>query len=68
MFGGGALQVVLTVGAVTVGSALLAGVDVRTGIYAGCLIALSSTAVVLKLAIEQGQDRISRPGRCPWPS
>ena len=54
MFGGGALQVVLTVGAVTVGSALLAGVDVRTGIYTGCLIALSSTAVVLKLLSSKG--------------
>ena len=55
MFGGGALQVVLTVGAVTVGSALLAGVDVRTGIYTGCLIALSSTAVVLKLLSSKGK-------------
>ena len=54
MFGGGALQVVLTVGAVAVGSALLAGVDVRTGIYTGCLIALSSTAVVLKLLSSKG--------------
>jgi monovalent cation:H+ antiporter-2, CPA2 family len=55
MFGGGALQVVLTVGAVTIGSALLAGVDVRTGIYTGCLVALSSTAVVLKLLSSKGK-------------
>ena len=55
MFGGGALQVVLTIGAVTVVSALLAGVDVRTGINTGCLIALSSTAVVLKLLSSKGK-------------
>jgi CPA2 family monovalent cation:H+ antiporter-2 len=48
MIGGGALQVGLTVAAVTV--VLIAfGVDVNTGIYTGCLVALSSTAVVLKL-------------------
>jgi CPA2 family monovalent cation:H+ antiporter-2 len=55
MFGGGALQVVLTVGLVAGGSALLAGVDVRNGIYTGCLIALSSTAVVLKLLSSKGK-------------
>ena len=46
MIGGGALQVGLTVAAVTI--VLIAfGVDVNTGIYTGCLVALSSTAVVL---------------------
>jgi monovalent cation:H+ antiporter-2, CPA2 family len=54
MFGGGALQVVLTVVAVAGGAALLAGVDIRSGIYTGCLIALSSTAVVLKMLSTKG--------------
>ena len=48
MLGGGALQVGLTIGLVT-GIAAAYGVDTKTGIYTGCLVALSSTAVVLKL-------------------
>ena len=48
MFGGGAVQVVATVAVVT-GLTALAGADVKTGIYTGCLVALSSTAVVLKI-------------------
>ena len=48
MLGGGALQVGLTVALVT-GVSLGFGIDVKTGIYTGCLVALSSTAVVLKL-------------------
>ncbi|MGA8046540.1 MAG: cation:proton antiporter [Dermatophilaceae bacterium] len=54
MFGGGALQVGLTVVAVAGGAALFAGVDLRSGIYTGFLIALSSTAVVLKLLSTKG--------------
>lgn len=48
LFGGGAIQVLLTIALVT-GIAVIFGVDVKTGIYTGCLVALSSTAVVLKL-------------------
>lgn len=48
LFGGGAIQVILTIALVTVIAAIF-GVDVKTGIYTGCLVALSSTAVVLKL-------------------
>jgi monovalent cation:H+ antiporter-2, CPA2 family len=54
MFGGGALQVLLTVVAVAGGAVLLAGVDVRSAIYTGCLVALSSTAVVLKMLSSKG--------------
>jgi len=48
LFGGGAIQVILTVALVAAIAAIF-GVDVKTGIYTGCLVALSSTAVVLKL-------------------
>jgi CPA2 family monovalent cation:H+ antiporter-2 len=54
LFGGGAIQVVLTIALVT-GVGFLLGVDTRTGIYTGCLVALSSTAVVLKLLSSKGQ-------------
>lgn len=48
MFGGGAIQVAGTVGLVAV-IAIVFGVDTKAAIYTGCLVALSSTAVVLKL-------------------
>lgn len=51
---GGGVQVVATVGLVT--AVLLAfGVDWRAGVYTGCLVALSSTAIVLKLLSDRGQ-------------
>lgn len=53
MFGGGALQVLLTIG-VVVGLSLAAGIDIKSGIYTGCLVALSSTAVVLKILASRG--------------
>ena len=50
---GGGLQVGLTVATVTL--LLLAfGVDVAAGLYTGCLVALSSTAIVLGLLAERG--------------
>jgi CPA2 family monovalent cation:H+ antiporter-2 len=53
MLGGGAIQVGLTIALVTALCALWS-VDVKTGIYAGCLLALSSTAVVLKMLSARG--------------
>jgi CPA2 family monovalent cation:H+ antiporter-2 len=54
IFGGGTLQVGLSVLATT---ALLAvfGIDLRVGIFTGFLVALSSTAIVLKLLGEKGE-------------
>jgi CPA2 family monovalent cation:H+ antiporter-2 len=54
MFGGGALQVTATVVVVVVLCALF-GVSLADGIFTGCLVALSSTAVVLKLLSSRGQ-------------
>ena len=54
MLGGGAIQVGLTIGLVTV-LALVFDVDVKTGIYTVCLVALSSTAVVLKLLSKRNE-------------
>jgi CPA2 family monovalent cation:H+ antiporter-2 len=54
LFGGGALQVGLTITLVT-GVAVLFGVDTKPAIYTGCLVALSSTAVVLKLLSTKGE-------------
>jgi CPA2 family monovalent cation:H+ antiporter-2 len=54
MVGGGALQVGLTIALVT-GVAALFGVELKTAIYTGCLVALSSTAVVLKLLSKRNQ-------------
>ena len=48
IFVGGGLQLGLTVGAAT-GILALLGIDWRTGFYTGALIALSSTAIVLKV-------------------
>lgn len=54
LVGGGALQVGLTVALVT-GGCLAFGVEARTAIYTGCLVALSSTAIVLKLLSGRGE-------------
>lgn len=48
IFVGGGLQLALTIG-VAMGILALLGVDWRTGFYSGALIALSSTAIVLKV-------------------
>lgn len=61
MFGGGALQVGLTIVLVTAVAALF-GVDINSGIYTGCLVALSSTAVVLKLLAQRNETN-SPPAR-----
>ncbi|MFC4455571.1 cation:proton antiporter [Deinococcus sonorensis] len=53
IFLGGGLQVVLTV-LVTAGVLLLLGVDWRSGVFTGFLLALSSTAIVLRLLQERG--------------
>ncbi len=54
IFGGGGLQVALSTG-VTVGILLLLGVGILPAIFTGFLVALSSTAIVLKLLAEKGQ-------------
>ena len=54
IFLGGGLQVGITVAAVT-GMLLLFGVELNVGIYTGCLVALSSTAIVLKLLGDRGE-------------
>jgi len=54
MLGGGAIQVCGTIALVT-GLCALWDVEVKTGIYTGCLVALSSTAVVLKMLSSRGQ-------------
>ncbi|MGI9175014.1 MAG: cation:proton antiporter [Rhodothermales bacterium] len=54
IFLGGGLQVGITVAAVT-GLLLLFGVELNAGIYTGCLVALSSTAIVLKLLGDRGE-------------
>lgn len=54
IFLGGGLQVVAVIALVT-GLLSLAGVDVRTGVFTGCLVALSSTAIVMKLLSSRGE-------------
>ena len=54
IFLGGGLQVGITVAAVT-GLLLLLGVELNVGLYTGCLVALSSTAIVLKLLSDRGE-------------
>ncbi len=49
---GGGLQVLLSVGAV-VGILSYFGVDWKVAVYTGCLVALSSTAIILGLMSEQ---------------
>ena len=51
---GGSLQVVLTVAAVA-GLLVAFGVAARPALFTGCLVALSSTAVVLKLLSSHGE-------------
>jgi CPA2 family monovalent cation:H+ antiporter-2 len=54
LFQGGGLQIALTVAAVAgLGSAL--GLDLRRGIFYGALVALSSTAILLKVHLERGE-------------
>ncbi len=61
IFGGGTMQVGLSIAATT---AVLAafGIDWRIGIFTGMLVALSSTAIVLKLLSESGETN-SEPGQ-----
>ena len=54
IFVGGGLQTGLTVGVVTL-VALAFGVPWQTGLFTGCLVALSSTAIVLSLLAERGE-------------
>ena len=54
LVGGGALQVALTIALVT-GGCLAFGVGLTTAIYTGCLVSLSSTAIVLKLLSGRGE-------------
>jgi monovalent cation:H+ antiporter-2, CPA2 family len=53
IFGGGTLQLVLTVGVVAIALGA-AGVPWRPALYTGCLAALSSTAIALKLLADRG--------------
>lgn len=61
IFGGGTLQVGLCVLGTTALLALF-GIDWQIGIFTGCLVALSSTAIVLKLLAESGETN-SEPGQ-----
>jgi monovalent cation:H+ antiporter-2, CPA2 family len=54
IFLGGGLQVGLTVAAVTA-VLLVLGVPWQVGVFTGCLVALSSTAIVLKLLGDRGE-------------
>ena len=54
IFLGGGLQLGLTIGATMVVLALM-GIGWRTGFYTGALIALSSTAIVLKVLADRGE-------------
>lgn len=51
---GGSLQVIGAVG-LTTGVLVLAGVEVRSAVFTGLLVSLSSTAIVLKLLGDRGQ-------------
>ncbi|MDX1531095.1 MAG: cation:proton antiporter, partial [Rhodothermales bacterium] len=61
IFGGGGLQVGLTAGIVT-GVLLLFGVPWQAGLFTGFLVALSSTAIVLKLLGSRGETD-TEPGQ-----
>jgi CPA2 family monovalent cation:H+ antiporter-2 len=61
IFVGGGLQVGLTVLLTTMILATL-GIDLRVGIFTGCLIALSSTAIILKLLADRAETN-SEPGQ-----
>lgn len=58
---GGASQVLLT-GAAAYGLATLAGLDWRTALFAGFVVALSSTAVVLKLYGQRRETQTPQGG------
>jgi len=51
--GGGSLQIILTILA-ALGAGLLFGWPPRMALFVGCMVALSSTAVVLKSMMQQG--------------
>ncbi len=55
IFVGGGLQVGLSIGLVT-GILMAFGVTWQAGVYTGCLVALSSTAIVLGLQSERGES------------
>ena len=61
IFVGGGLQVGLTV-ALVAGLGLLFGMDLRAGIFTGMLLALSSTAIVMKLLANRNETN-EPPGR-----
>lgn len=61
IFGGGSLQVGLSTLAV-MGLLMLFGVDWRAGLFTGFLVALSSTAIVLKILGDGGETN-SEPGQ-----
>ena len=61
IFGGGILQVGLSIG-LTALVLLMFGVDWKTGIFTGMLVALSSTAIVLKLLADKSETN-SQPGQ-----
>ncbi|MEM8932703.1 MAG: cation:proton antiporter [Acidobacteriota bacterium] len=54
IFGGGGLQVGLAT-LITAGLAMLVGVPLPTAIFTGFLVALSSTAIVLKMLADRGE-------------
>ena len=54
IFIGGGTQVFVTIGLVT-GILALAGIGWQAGVYTGCLVALSSTAIVLALLAERAE-------------
>lgn len=55
VFGAGLLQVLLTIGA-TLGACRLLDLPPRFGVFAGFLVSLSSTAIVLKLQEQRGES------------
>jgi len=55
IFIGGGLQVTLSI-AIVLGVLLTFGVSWKIGIYTGCLVALSSTAIVLGLLAQRGES------------
>ncbi len=61
IFAGGGLQVGLATLA-TMGVLAISGVDWKTGVFTGFLVALSSTAIVLKLLAGRGETSSSRGG------
>ena len=61
IFVGGGLQVGLTIALVT-GLGLLFGVDARAAVFTGMLLALSSTAIVMKLLANRNETN-EPPGR-----